>query len=808
MGAVYEAEQDQPRRRVALKVIRAGWASPELIRRFQQEFHTLGRLHHPGIAQIYEAGTAETGFGSQPFFAMELIEGQPLGEYAETHKLDVRRRLALMIQICEAVEHAHQRGIIHRDLKPGNILVDQSGQPKILDFGLAKATDSDMEATRQTDMGQLLGTLPYMSPEQVLADPLALDTRSDVYALGVILYELLAGKLPYSLSRHLHEAVQTIREVDAAPLSSLSRVYRGDIETIVSKALEKDKERRYGSAAEFAADIRRYLEDLPIAAKPASTSYQLRKFVRRHKALVAGTVTVIFTLAAGVVVSTWEAVQARRAERMAAEQRDRANRNAQMAEKSRNLATKQAQLALNTIYQVITGTEEKLGHVAGTGPLRRELLETAMKNLDEISRTAVTSSSADRTMGVALQRMANFYNGIGATEKEVQALERSLEIFGRVMKAEPENDWVPFDAAVSYDSLGEIGRETEPDPSKTYGYYRESLKLREQLVQQKHQEEPSREGRVRALATSYVKLAVLTLSLHDPAKAMEYAQKAVATSSEVAKLPNADPNAVREALVAANRSLAEARLLVGDTAGARELYGRAEEAAREWMRANPLNAVSQVELARTELAIGDMELELGNAEAGLARNRNAESEFEALIRKDKENPELKWYDANARYGIGRALQSAGKQNEAKRYFEQCLSTYKALLRSDPTNIQRTIEVMLANAQLQREADTLAAGRAVERYAPRHTGKLFSAASAYALLARNSSNRSRNPDANGHQDRYARESFRLLTMASARGYRDLWTLQRCPELQSLRSYSEYDRLLGEVSKLTTAKQELH
>jgi tetratricopeptide (TPR) repeat protein len=314
MGAVYEAEQDQPRRTVALKVIKTAWASHELQRRFELEFQTLGRLHHPGIAQIYEAGTAETSFGSQPFFAMEIIHGKSLIEHAEAHHLNLRLRLALMIRICEAVEHAHQRGIIHRDLKPGNILVEESGQPKILDFGLARVTDGDMQATRQTDMGQLLGTLAYMSPEQVTADPLALDTRSDVYALGVILYELLAGKLPYEVSRQVYEVVKTIQQVDPIPLSLINRVYRGDIETIVAKALEKDKTRRYGSAAEFAADLRGYLEDRPIAAKPASTAYQLKKFARRNKALVAGVAAIFFVLVAGVAISSYEALRARRAE--------------------------------------------------------------------------------------------------------------------------------------------------------------------------------------------------------------------------------------------------------------------------------------------------------------------------------------------------------------------------------------------------------------------------------------------------------------------------------------------------------------
>jgi len=326
MGAVYRAEQDRPRRKVAIKLIDRIFASPEILRRFEIEAEVLGRLQHPSIAQILEAGSTGTDAGSRPFFAMELVEGPPLNEYAERNRLSVRDRLVLMIRICHAVQHAHRNGVIHRDLKPANILVTEEGVPKILDFGVARVTDPEWRSTASlTVQGTVMGTLPYMSPEQLRGNPEEVDTRADVYALGVVCYELLTGRLPRDLKElSFAEAVRIVTEKDPLPLEAPGKTFPTDLRTIVAKALESDQDRRYGSASELAADLERYLDDQPIAARPVSGFYQAKKMMVRHKLATA-------LIGALIVVSAVFGVVMGLQTRRIAEERDRAELEADTA---------------------------------------------------------------------------------------------------------------------------------------------------------------------------------------------------------------------------------------------------------------------------------------------------------------------------------------------------------------------------------------------------------------------------------------------------------------------------------------------
>ena len=378
-GVVYMAEQEEPiRRRVALKVIKLGMDTKSVIARFEVERQALALMDHASIAKILDAGATETG---RPFFVMELVRGIKITEYCDQNNLSTRERLDLFVQVCHALQHAHQKGIIHRDIKPSNILVslhDGVPVPVVIDFGIAKATEQKLtDKTLFTAFEQFIGTPAYTSPEQAEMSRLDIDTRSDIYSLGVLLYELLTGKTPFDaktlLSSGLDEMRRIIREQEpvrpSTRLSSmlaseltataqrrqadppkLIHLLRGDLDWIVIKCLEKDRTRRYENANELAQDIDRHLKHEPVVARPTTTAYKVQKFIRRNRVMVAAAAVVTAVLVLGIMASTWQALRATRAEREESRQRQRAEAESGKAERARAAEEQQRLQAQRHLY--------------------------------------------------------------------------------------------------------------------------------------------------------------------------------------------------------------------------------------------------------------------------------------------------------------------------------------------------------------------------------------------------------------------------------------------------------------------------
>jgi eukaryotic-like serine/threonine-protein kinase len=712
MGVVYLAEQTDPvRREVALKVLKAGMDTRQVVARFEAERQSLAVMEHPGIARVFDGGSTEAGL---PYFVMERVDGVPITDYCDAERLDIRARVRLFAQVCRAVQHAHQKGVIHRDLKPSNVLVtvpDHEPVCKVIDFGIARAVEQPAdEAARLTQLDQLSpGTPAYMSPEQVEAGGRDIDTRSDIYSLGVLLYELLAGVLPFNASAYRGWALYAHHQVREPPVpsarvadlpaeeqarlaaarrtdgSGLRRQIRGDLDWVVMRALEKDRDRRYETANGLAMDLERYLASEPVSAGPPGRAYRAGKFVRRHRAAVA------FAAVLAVLLIGFAGAMAVQADRVA-RARDLAVVRQGQAEGLIDFMLTDLRAKLEPVgrldllgdvghqalayFAALPGDQfsdgellsrsQALGQIGqvrlhageaaeATGPLR-ESLRLA---------TELSSRAPDDTRRLFQLAQSHFWVGFAAWRtRELDDAEAAflsyLDVARRLVELEPDDPDFRLEVGYAHSNLGSV-REARGDFPGAIEAYTATLAVKEELVRR----EPDRIGWVGELAETHNTLAV-------------------------------------------------AHRKSGSYGLAMEAHLRELELKRAALEIDPTHAYWRARLSWAHLFVGDLQLMIGRPAAALDHYRLAAATADSLVRHDPANVDWRRGGVVALRGVAMALAALGQGSQALPMLQSADGRFQELAGIDPAAFDWSMErgrtrIALARALLDlgRPADALA-----------------------------------------------------------------------------------------------------
>ena len=690
MGAVYLAERAdaQFEKQVALKLIKRGMDTESVLRQFRNERQILAGFDHPNIARLLDGGTTVDGL---PYFVMEYVEGIPVDRYAESHGLDVRARLKLFCEVCAAVSYAHRHAVIHRDLKPSNILITNEGVAKLLDFGIAKILQP-VDGAEQfvTATGVRPMTPEYASPEQVRGE--ALSTASDVYSLGVVLYELLTGTSPYALqSRAPHEIERAITDKDPPKPSTAvaqsngssklqapsSKLLKGDLDNIVLMALRKEPERRYQSVEQFSGDIRRHLEARPILARQDTIAYRAAKFAQRNRAITAAAALLLLSLVGGLVATTW---QARRAE----------------AEKAR------AERRFNDVRElarsVLFDYHDAIKDLAGATRIRERLVRDALTYLDKLAREATGDPALQRELAAAYERVGdvrgqNYGANLGDRPGAMESYLKALRIRENLTAGAAGDVQGQRELAAIHRKIGNTLLETK-EAARGRDHLRKSLALYTELSQEQQRTPEIR----RDLADIYNDIGFALEDTGDMAGALEHQRKALTLREQFAV---ADPNDLkaRRDLSVACVNTGRALFLSGDPPGAIDMNNKGLQLRETLVAADPTNADYRRLLAIAYQNDGDYRAFVGETRAALESFRKKLPLDEAALATDPANVQSRVDYTYSSERMGILLSELGEDIEALRHFRNNLTTRQSLLADDPENLTYQYGLCLAEAEV-------------------------------------------------------------------------------------------------------------
>ena len=816
-GVVFLAEQSEPvARRVALKIVKLGMDTRQVVARFEQERQALAMMDHPNIARVLDAGATETG---RPYFVMDLVKGSPIVHYCDQNNLTIDERLRLFAQVCQAVQHAHGKGIIHRDIKPSNILVGtQDGRPmaKVIDFGIAKATSQKLtDKTLFTEHQQVIGTLQYMSPEQAEGS-LDIDTRTDVYSLGVLLYELLTGSTPFDKKTiqgaMFGELQRLIRETDpprpstrllesTATIASiaahrrieprrLGTLVRGELDWIVMKALEKDRARRYETANGLAMDVMRYLTGDAVVAAPPSATYRLRKFVGRNRGFVGAAGAVAAALLVGVIAFAFEANRAVAAEHVAVENAQAEQRARTEAEDHARLAEAQATLALNTIQQIIVSTTQL--KVPGTSEFQKAMLDLALANIGKVAENYDKSTSKEATTAEIHNQLGRLYLRLGKSERALAQFQQVLAITAERVKIKQGSDPSRRNLAAAHLALGEVAVAAGHNLREVLEHDRAALDLWQDIY-----DHPKDDGWMidRAQVTEGVaetsqRVGSIHYRLGEIAAAVPYFRRALELREQA--LQQQPGNAtLRRNLAYSYLAVAEAQFRLGDDDAARPLYERCLE-LRQLPASEAGEANARKELADAQYMLGQFRFRTGDLGGAATALQQSCTLRQQLVDQDAQTIDWRRRLASSHFLLGQVADRQGDSRLAAEHFTAARGLREQVAANDPDSERYQAELMVV---LPHAGDVAGAAALANRLADKagiDNELRIDLARCFTQCAR--ATPAEAPEA---ASTFRARAMQMLRAAVASGYADRVQLATDPDLAALQEDADSTALLSSL-----------